>query len=117
MNEKEKNFFNMKKNNQVKQKGPKMPIQMLTGIRKKIVKDYEQKQKQNFQENVQYNSSQKYHDLGFLKKKTEQNKSNKTENFVKNKYKYKEMHSKQIGTFKNGTLTLSKSDISKISAS
>ena len=62
----------MKKTNTTKQKGPKMPIQMLTGIRKKIVKDYEQKQKQNFQENIQYNSSEKYHDLGFLKKKIQQ---------------------------------------------
>jgi len=116
-NEKEKSFFNMKKNNQIKQKGPKMPIKMLSGIRKKIVKEYEQKQKQNFQENIQYNSSEKYHDLGFLKRKLQEDKSKNTQNFLKNKYKYKDMHSKQLGNFKNGTLTLSKSEIFKISSS
>ena len=89
---------------------------MLTGIRKKIIKDYEEKKKQNFQENIQYSSSEKFHDLGFLAKKTQEKQSSNYK-FLKNKYKYKDMRSKQLGSFKGGTLTLSKNEISKISAS
>ena len=115
MNKKEKAFFNLQSGPQ-KSKGPKMPLPMLQGIRKKIVKDYEIKQKQNLQENIQYSSSEKFHDLGFLKKKTQQ-KQTSNNKFMRNKYKYKDMRSKQLGNFKDGTLTISKNQIKKINAS
>lgn len=85
---------------------------MLNGIRKKIKKEFEEKEKQKIQENVQYNSSEKYRGLEFLKKQ----KNNQKSTFLKNKYKYKEMRSKQMGKYKDGALTFSKSEINKISS-
>ena len=57
-----------------------------------------------------------FHDLGFLKKKTQQ-KQTSNNKFMRNKYKYKDMRSKQLGNFKDGTLTISKNQIKKINAS
>lgn len=83
---------------------------MLSGIRKKIKKEFKEKETQNYQENIQYNSSEKYRNLGFLKKDNAQKTI-----FQKNKYKYNDMRSKQMGSFKDGTLTFSKKEISRIS--
>lgn len=85
---------------------------MLNGIRKKIKKEFEEKEKQKIQENVQYNSSEKYRGLEFLKNQKNSQKSA----FLKNKYKYKEMRSKQMGKYKDGALKFSKAEISKISS-
>lgn len=51
--------------------------------------------------------------MGFLEKKLNAKKI-KNQDFLKNKYKYKDLKSKQFGTFKGGVLQLSKKEINSL---
>ena len=51
--------------------------------------------------------------MKFLQKLTN-DKKNSHDNFMKNKYKYKDVKSKSFGKFKNGTLMVSKKEFNKI---
>jgi hypothetical protein len=53
--------------------------------------------------------------MKFLEKKL--SKKNDKNNFMKNKYKYKDMKSKSFGNYKNGILEISKKDLRKMKSS
>ena len=79
-----------------------MPLKMLTGIRKKVIDNYKQEKSRKLNEDIQYDSLAKIRDFKFIEKKL-QEKKNKN-NFMKNKYKFKDMKSKGFGNFKDGVL-------------
>lgn len=51
-------------------------------------------------------------DTKFLEKHI--NKKKQKNDFLKSKYKYKDMKSKQLGTFKSGILNINKNDFKRI---
>lgn len=67
----------------------------------------------NLQENLQYDSTQKFNDFKLIEKKINDKKVRQKE-FLRNKYKFKGMKSRAPGTFKNGFLNFSKKDIKNI---
>ncbi|KRX05896.1 hypothetical protein PPERSA_03833 [Pseudocohnilembus persalinus] len=112
-NDKEKKLFN-EGSNKVKQKGQKMPVKMLSGIRKKVLSDYKNEKERSLTEQVQYHSLQKFNDKKFLDKKI---KKHKKSDFQKNQYKYSGMKSSSFGKFKGGVLQVSKNQIKKMKKS
>ena len=89
---------------------------MLTGIRKKIIQKYKKEKEQLRNENIQYSSSQKFTNVQFLDKKLNKN-YDKDQSFIKNKFKYEDLKSKQIGKYQPGILTFSKQEIERIQKS
>ena len=81
---------------------------MLKGIRKRVISDFKKEKERALTENIQYDSLQKFNDKKFLQKKIQRTKN---KSFLKNRYKYKDMKSKQLGKFKEGVLNLSKKNL------
>jgi len=84
---------------------------MLSGIRQKVLQTYQQQKQRAQSENIQYDPISKVRDKKFLDKKIK--KVRKTQ-FQKDKYKYADMKSRQLGKFKGGALMLTKSDLENI---
>lgn len=84
---------------------------MLTGIRKAVLDRYKKEKERSLTENIQYDSISRFNDRKFLDKKIK--KVGKS-SYMKQKYKYKDMKSKQLGKFKDGILNLSKKDYQHI---
>ena len=87
---------------------------MLKGIRKKVIQNYKKEKERALTENIQYDSIQRFNDKKFLEKKL---KKDRNSQFMKNKYKFKDMKSKSLGQYKGGVLNISKNDFKKITGS
>ncbi|EAR83970.2 hypothetical protein TTHERM_00773800 (macronuclear) [Tetrahymena thermophila SB210] len=111
MNQKEKKHFAASEKG-MKQKGQKMPLKMLQGIRSKIIDTYKKQKERAITENIQYDSVQRFHDTKFLEKHI--NKKKQKSEYLKNNYKYKDMKSKQFGDFKGGVLNVSSKDLKNL---
>ena len=98
-----------------KDKNQKMPLKMLTGLRKKIISKYQADKQTAKEENVQHDSSNVVNSYSFVENFLKNKKKRKvTEDFNKNKYKFKELKTKKVGNFKNGQMTFSKKDLKKL---
>lgn len=80
---------------------------MLSGIRKSVLEKYKKEKERSINENIQYDSISRFTDRKFLDKKIK--KVSKGQ-YMKEKYKFKDMKSKSFGNFKNGVLNITKQD-------
>ncbi len=76
-----------------------------------MVQNYKREKERALTENIQYDSQMKFHDKKFMEKKVIRQKNS---SFLKNKYKYKDMKSRQFGKFKNGMLQLTSKDVKSL---
>ncbi|KAM3128263.1 hypothetical protein pb186bvf_019620 [Paramecium bursaria] len=94
-----------------KQKGLKMPLPILKGMRSNIIQTIKKEKQDKLDNNIQYQSDLKTKDVNFLNKIN--NQKNQSQ-YLKNKYKFKDLKSKSIGKYQNGAIQLSQRDIKVI---
>eukprot|EP01016_Furgasonia_blochmanni_P020548 TRINITY_DN2291_c0_g1_i1.p2 TRINITY_DN2291_c0_g1~~TRINITY_DN2291_c0_g1_i1.p2 ORF type:complete len:178 (+),score=34.29 TRINITY_DN2291_c0_g1_i1:231-764(+) len=105
MSEKEKKIHDME-TSKSKVKQQKMPLPMLQGIRKKVIKKEKEEEERKRNENILYDSGTKKHNT-FFKKKLDREKEKRARKGEYSSYKYKGNKTKTAGSYKQGVLSFS----------
>eukprot|EP01017_Pseudomicrothorax_dubius_P020570 TRINITY_DN2239_c0_g3_i1.p1 TRINITY_DN2239_c0_g3~~TRINITY_DN2239_c0_g3_i1.p1 ORF type:complete len:141 (-),score=33.69 TRINITY_DN2239_c0_g3_i1:133-555(-) len=112
MSEKEKHSIDNSRG-RVKEKGQKMPIKFLNGIRKKRIQKFKEQTEQNRLGQVFYDSSSQKVDVGFQTRKNVKERLKRRKG-GDNSYRYKGVGKRKFGKEQDGLLVIRKKDLKKL---